>query len=132
MLNSNTLQSLQALKEKLEAERLAEREQLIKEYEMRQKSFNEKYGFKNAEELIDYIKSGKKIVSDCGDDSFQMVDGAIKHIYMAYNDVDMPIGREYKYKTFADFKKWVYAVLETGRDRNYGYIPTWFKERSEW
>lgn len=130
MLNSNTLQALQALKEKLEAERLAEREQLIKESEMRQKAFNEKYGFKNAEELIDYIKSGKKIVSDCGGDSFQMVDGAIKHIYM--DDVDMPIGREYKYKTFADFKKWVYAVLETGRDRNYGYIPTWFKERSEW
>lgn len=131
MLNSKGFQALEALKEKLEAERLAEQEQLIKESEMRQKAFNEKYGFRNAEELIDYIKSGKKVVSDFDGDSFQMVDGAIEHIYMAYNDIDMPIGRECKYKTFADFKKWVYAVLETGRDRNYGYIPSWFKERSE-
>ena len=64
--------------------------------------------FINAQEMIDYILSGKRIVAaDDPDEFFQLRDGKVFYQYIAYNDIDMPIGYSGKYETIEEFKNWV-------------------------
>lgn len=64
--------------------------------------------FTNAQEMIDYILSGKRIVADDDQNEFfQLRDGKVFHKYLEYNDIDMPKGYFVKYESIEEFKNWV-------------------------
>ena len=64
--------------------------------------------FTNAQEMIDYILSGKRIVADDDQNEFfQLHDGKVFHKYLEYNDIDMPIGYSSRYESIEEFKNWV-------------------------
>ena len=99
--NSNTLENLQAeMKAKEEKER-----KRVKQYKITRMK-KEGY-FQKAQELIDWILSGKRIVDDFEGGWMQLIDGRIINHYLAYNDIDMPIGFDNKSMSIEKFKEWV-------------------------
>ena len=99
--NSNTLENLQAeMKAKEEKER--KRVKQCKIARMKKEGY-----FQKAQELIDWILSGKQIVDDFEGGWMQLIDGRIIHHYLAYNDIDMPIGFDNKSMSIEKFKEWV-------------------------
>ena len=64
--------------------------------------------FTHAQEMIDYILSGKRIVADDDpNEFFQLRDGKVFHKYLEYNDIDMPRGYSGRYESIEEFKNWV-------------------------
>ena len=125
MKNSNGFAALQALKNEMEIERetaeLRWNEEMNKRYQERM----EKRGFRSPEEMIDYLMSGKKIVDRDGQ-SFQFVDGAVEFVYEVYDECVGPQGFGKKYETLAQFKQFVYGVLDKNKDGE--WMPNWLKE----
>jgi hypothetical protein len=62
----------------------------------------EKIGFVTPEEMIEYLKSGKRIIDRQGQ-SFQLVDGAVESIYEIYDECAGSYGFDKKYQTIAQF-----------------------------
>ena len=84
--------------------------------------------FTNAQEMIDYILSGKRIVAaDDPDEFFQLCDGKVFHKYLAYNDIDMPIGYFSKYETIEEFKIWVAECEEIQIKEHKTFVNYFFK-----
>lgn len=107
-----------------------EREQEFARYVQNEKDRMKKDGFfTKAQEIIDYILSGKRIVAaDDPNEFFQLRDGKVFHQYLAYNDIDMPIGYFSKYETIEEFKNWV-ADCEEMQIRNHEtFINHFFKK----
>lgn len=99
--NSNTLENLQTeMKAKEEKER-----KRVKQYKIARMK-KEGY-FQKAQELIDWILSGKRIVDDFEGGWMQLIDERIIHHYLVYNDIDMPIGFDNKSMSIEKFKEWV-------------------------
>ena len=99
--NSNTLENLQdEMKAKEEKER-----KRVKQYKIARMK-KEGY-FQKAQELIDWILSGKRIVDDFEGGWMQLIDERIIHHYLAYNDIDIPIGFDNKSMSIEKFKEWV-------------------------
>lgn len=87
----------------------------------------QKNSFKSKEEMLTYLKSGNRIADYYGypKEGLEMVDGKIKHTYMSYNEIDMPIGYSYKYYTEEEFMegdKFFHAD-----ECDFGYDSTWIK-----
>lgn len=125
MKNSNGFAALQALKNEMTIEREVEELRWNEEMNRRHQERMEKRGFRSPEEMIDYLMSGKKIVDRTGQ-SFQFVDGAVEFIYEVYDEFDGHQGFGKKYETLAQFKQFVYGVLDKNK---YGeWMPNWLKE----
>ena len=126
MKNSNGFKALQTLKEQYQIEH----ENHVKEAWERRNKLMEKIGFVTPEEMIEYLKSGKRIIDRQGQ-SFQLVDGAVESIYEIYDECAGPYGFGKKYQTLAQFKKFVYGELvpikEYTGDK---WLPTWVKDES--
>lgn len=125
MKNSNGFAALQALKNEMEIEREAAELRWTEEMNRRYQERMEKRGFRSPEEMIDYLMSGKKIVDRTGQ-SFQFVDGAVEFIYEVYDECVGPQGFGKKYETLAQFKQFVYGVLDKHKDGE--WMPNWLKE----
>lgn len=116
---------LQALKNKMTIEREAAELRWTEEMNKRYQERMEKRGFHSPEEMIDYLMSGKKIVDRDGQ-SFQLIDGAVEFVYEVYDECAGPQGFGKKYKTLAQFKNFVYEVLNKHKDGE--WMPNWLKE----
>lgn len=118
--------TLADLKNQLEKEREEEIARHIRNEETRMK----KAGFfTKAQEMIDYILSGKRIVAaDDPKEFFQLRDGKVFHQYLAYNDIDMPIGYFSKYETIEEFKNWVAECEELQIKNHATFINHFFKK----
>jgi len=125
MKNSNGFAALQALKNEMEIERESAELRWSEEMNRRYQERMEKRGFRSPEEMIDYLMLGKKIVDSIGQ-SFQFVDGAVEFVYEVYDECAGPQGFGKKYETLAQFKKFVYGVLDKHKDD--GWMPNWLKE----
>ena len=125
MKHSNGFAALEALKNEMENQRRIEQEIYFNEMRERRNRLMAKIGFKTPEEMIEYLMSGKKIVDRVGQ-SFQLVDGAVEMVYEIYDECAGPQGYGKKYKTLADFKKFVYGVLDKYRTDE--WMPVWVKE----
>lgn len=125
MKNSNGFAALQALKNEMEIEREAAELRWSEEMNRRYEERMQKRGFRSPEEMIDYLMSGKKIVDRTGQ-SFQFVDGAVEFIYEVYDECAGPQGYGKKYETLAQFKQFVYGVLDKNKDGE--WMPNWLKE----
>lgn len=118
--------TLADLKNQLEKEREQEIARNIRNEEARRK----KNGFfTNAQEMIDYILSGKRsVAADDLDEFFQLRDGKVFHQYLAYNDIDMPIGYSNKYESIEEFKNWVARCEEIQIKEHTTFINHFFKK----
>lgn len=125
MKNSNGFAALQALKNEMEIEREAAELRWSEEMNRRYQERMEKRGFRSPEEMIDYLMSGKKIVDRTGQ-YFQFVNGAVEFVYEIYDECAGPQGFGKKYETLAQFKKFVYGVLDKHKDGE--WMPNWLKE----
>ena len=98
------------LKKMLKEEEEA-RQRLVREMEDRKREYKEKYGFKSANEFIEWILSGKKAVSELDSrENITLVGDWVQFITEDYSDCDIPLGYSAKYKTIEEFKNWVYKI----------------------
>ena len=125
MKNSNGFDALQALKNEMTIEREAAELRWNAEMNRRYQERMEKRGFRAPEEMIDYLMSGNKIVDRTGQ-SFQFVNGAVEFVYEVYDECAGPQGFGKKYETLAQFKQFVYGVLDKNKDGE--WMPNWLKE----
>ena len=118
--------TLTDLKTQLEKEHEQEVALRIRNEETRMK----KEGFfTNAQEMIDYILSGKRIVAaDDPEEFLQLRDGKVFHKYLAYNGIGMPIGYFGKYESIEEFKNWVAKCEEIQIRDHATYINHFYKK----
>ena len=127
MKSSKGFAALEAMKNEMEAQRITEHKQHVKEAWERRNKLMEKIGFVTPEEMIDYLMSGKKIVDRQGQ-SFQLVDGAVEMIYEIYDECAGPMGYGKKIQTIASFKNFVYGVLAKHKEIDDDkWLPIWVK-----
>ena len=128
MKSSKGFAALEAMKNEMEAQRIAEHKQLVKESWERRNKLMEKIGFVTPEEMIEYLKSGKRIIDGQGQ-SFQLVDGTVESIYEIYDECAGPCGFGKEYQTLAQFKKFVYGKLVPSKEYTGDkWLPTWVKD----
>lgn len=117
--------------------KLKEEEQSKKEIEdIKEKEYLEKVGFKNREEVLDWVFSGHKLLEDNSNVCFGFDRGymlynkekdIIEHYTLMYNDIDMPIGMGIKTFSKKEFIKWTEWMEEQKDEFEKGYIPYWRK-----
>ena len=125
MKKTNGFAALQALKNEMEIERESTELRWTEEMNKRYQKRMEKRGFRSPEEMIDYLMSGKKIVDRTGQ-SFQFVNGAVEFVYEIYDECAGTQGFGKKYETLAQFKNFVYGVLNKNKDSE--WLPIWVKD----
>lgn len=92
----------------------------------------EKYHFKSAKEMIDYIYSGKEMVDEnnciCQDKIKLMDNGSIGHWSLWLTEDDCAVeGYYWRTQSKEDFEKWVNLISQEDHLDN-GYLPVWHKE----
>lgn len=127
MKGSKGFASLQVLKNEMDNQRKAEELRWREEMKERRNKLMEKVGFVTPEEMIDYIMRGGRITDREGQ-YFRLVDGMVEMIYEICDECRSSwFGR--KYKTLADFKKFVYGVLAKHKEQTGDkWMPTWVKD----
>lgn len=110
-----------------------EREQEFARRVQNEKAYMKKAGFfTNAQEMIDYILSGNRIVAaDDPNEFFQLRDGKVFRQYLAYNDIDMPIGYSDRYETIEEFKNWVAGCEEMQIKNHATFINHFLKKKNK-
>lgn len=92
----------------------------------------EKYHFKSAQEMIDYIYSGKVIVEEYNpifSDKIKLMDnGRVGHLslWLSYDDCAVE-GVYWKTQTKESFEEWVNEISQEDYLDN-GYLPLWHKQ----
>jgi hypothetical protein len=128
MKGSKGFASLQVLKNEMDNQRKAEELRWRKEMKERRNKLMERVGFVTPEEMINYIMRGGRITDREGQ-YFRLVDGMVEMIYEIYDEGAGPLGFGRKYKTLADFKKFVYGVLAKHKEQTGDkWMPTWVKD----
>jgi hypothetical protein len=92
----------------------------------------EKYHFKTAQEMIDYVYSGKEVTEGYNpiftDKIKLMDDGKIGHLSLWLSPDDCVVeGVYWKTQSKEDFEKWVNLISQE-EYLDDGYIPVWHKE----
>ena len=104
-------------KNSLTLEQLAEnmaKEKMAKTRENRssKKVFSDEY-FKTAEEMIDWVMSGKEIVNtEDLSEWMKLEDGKVLHHYFACTDTGTPLGYLKEHISIEEFKNWVITCEE--------------------
>jgi hypothetical protein len=91
----------------------------------------EKYHFKTAQEMIDYIYSGKEMIEEYNsiftDRIKMMEDDRIGHLSLWLSDDDCVVeGVYWKTQSKEDFEKWVNSISQEEHLED-GYLPVWHK-----
>lgn len=116
------------LKSQLEKEREQEVARCVRNKNARMKMDG---FFIKAQEMIDWVLSGKRIVAaDDPDEYYQLYNEKIVHQYLKYNDIDMPIGYCQKIETIEEFKNWV-AKCEEMQIREHKTFVNYFFKREK-
>lgn len=117
--NSLTLEQLaeNINKEKMEQER-AKRP--------KKKVFSDEY-FKTAEEMIDWVMSGKEIVNtEDLSEWMKLEDGKVLHHYFACTDTGTPLGYLKAHISIEEFKNWVLACEESSIKQGIPVVNEYF------
>lgn len=117
--NSLTLEQLaeNINKEKMEQER-AKRP--------KKKVFSDEY-FKTAEEMIDWVMSGKEIVNtEDLSEWMKLEDGKVLHHYFACTDTGTPLGYLKAHISIEEFKNWVITCEEISEQDGIPVVNEYF------
>lgn len=117
--NSLTLEQLaeNINKEKMEQER-AKRS--------KKKVFSDEY-FKTAEEMIDWVMSGKEIINtEDLSEWMKLEDGKVLHHYFACTDTGTPLGYLKEHISIEEFKNWVITCEEISEQDGIPVVNEYF------
>ena len=129
MKSSKGFAALETMKNEMEAQRIAEHKQRVKEAWERRNKLMEKIGFVTPEEMIDYLMNGGRITDREGQ-YFRFENGMVEVIYEIYDEGAGPQGFGRKYETLDEFKDFVYNILVKHREYNGDkWLPTWVKDK---
>ena len=118
-------------KNSLTLEQLAEnmtKEKMAKTREKRsnKKVFSDEY-FKTAEEMIDWVMSGKEIVNtEDLSEWMKLEDGKVLHHYFACTDTGTPLGYLKEHISIEGFKKWVITCEEISEQDGLPVVNEYF------
>lgn len=92
----------------------------------------EKYHFKTAQEMIDYVYSGKEVTEEYNsiftDKIKLMENGRVGHLSLWLTPDDCAVeGVYWKTQPKEDFEKWVNSISQEEHLED-GYLPVWHKE----
>lgn len=87
----------------------------------------EKEGYlHSAQEMIDYVLGGGKIVDNVEYSTMELVDGKIKHFHMFYSDIDAPLGYGYSSITIEEFIDWVHRCEQYQKEDKGEFVNEYF------
>ena len=119
------------LKNSLTLEQLAEnmaKEKMAKTRAKRssKKVFSDEY-FKTAEEMIDWVMSGKEIVNtEDLSEWMKLEDGKVLHHYFACTDTGTPLGYLKAHISIEEFKNWVITCEEISEQDDIPVVNKYF------
>ena len=88
--------------------------------------FSDEY-FKTAEEMIDWVMSGKEIVNtEDLSEWMRLEDGKILHHYFACTDTGTPLGYLKEHLSIEEFKKWVITCEEISEQQDIPVVNEYF------
>ena len=88
--------------------------------------FSDEY-FKTAEEMIDWVMSGKEIVNtEDLSEWMRLEDGKILHHYFACTDTGTPLGYLKECLSIEEFKKWVITCEEISEQQDIPVVNEYF------
>lgn len=97
--------------DKMLQEEAEAKQRLIDDMRNRRREHKEKFGFKSANEFIEWILSGKRAISESDAmENITLVGDLVQFTTEDYSDCDMPLGYSAKYMTIEEFKDWVYRI----------------------
>lgn len=134
LLNEKSLKVLNGVKENIKNNEERIHQELIEEKRQRKLEYYSAFGFKSRQELIDYVKSGNKIIR-ANDKGYMRLcpekgENMVLNLRESYDEIsDIPMGMECKYMTWDEFVKWT-ECFEDPRSKEFGYIECWVKETS--
>jgi hypothetical protein len=118
-------------KNSLTLEQLAEnmaKEKMAKTREKRssKKVFSDEY-FKTAEEMIDWVMSGKEIVNtEDLSEWMKLEDGKVLHHFFACTDTGTPLGYLKEHISIEEFKNWVITCEEISEHNHIPVVNEYF------
>lgn len=90
------------------------------------KVFSDEY-FKTAEEMIDWVMSGKAIVNtEDLSEWMRLEDGKVLHHYFACTDTGTPLGYLKEHISIEEFKNWVITCEEISERQNIPVVNEYF------
>ena len=90
------------------------------------KVFSDEY-FKTAEEMIEWVMSGKEIVNtEDLSEWMRLEDGKILHHYFACTDTGTPLGYLKEHLSIEEFKKWVITCEEISEQQDIPVVNEYF------
>lgn len=90
------------------------------------KVFSDEY-FKTAEEMIDWVMSGKEIVNtEDLSEWMRLDDGKVLHHYFACTDTGTPLGYLKEHLSIEEFKKWVITCEEISEQQDIPVVNEYF------
>lgn len=100
--------TLEQLSENIKKEKMAQ----VRKKRSSKKVFSDEY-FKTAEEMIDWVMSGKEIVNtEDLSEWMRLEDGKVLHHYFACTDTGTPLGYLKEHISIEEFKNWVITCEE--------------------
>lgn len=114
--------TLEQLSENITKERMAE----ARQKRSNEKVFSDEY-FKTAEEMIDWVMSGKEIVNtEDLSEWMRLEDGKVLHHYFACTDTGTPLGYLKEHISIEEFKNWVISCEEISERQNIPVVNEYF------
>lgn len=123
MLNAIGIEKLQSIKNEYDEIRALEEKERRRIWQEER----EKYGFRSAQELIDWVYSGKRISIHSTGDYMELENDKIVHVFMDFDDCVGPLGWTKAYQSKECFENWVKTVLVESMYN--GYIDFWYKDK---
>ena len=114
--------TLEQLSENIKQEKIAQ----ARAKRSNKKVFSDAY-FKTAEEMIDWVMSGKTIVNTEDLSEWMMLeDGKVLHHYFACTDTGTPLGYLKEHISIEGFKDWVLTCEEISERQNIPVVNEYF------
>lgn len=114
--------TLEQLAENMAKEKMAK----IRAKRSSKEVFSDEY-FKTAEEMIDWVMSGKEIVNtEDLSEWMRLEDEKILHHYFACTDTGTPLGYLKEHLSIEEFKKWVITCEEISEQQDIPVVNEYF------
>lgn len=133
ILSEKSMDMLKSVKADIDYRESKEHNEMVERINQRKREYYFENGFKNRQELIDYVKGGNKIVRSEFEGYMRLCpekgENVVLNLRETYDEhSDIPMGMECKYMTWDEFVKWT-EWMDEPRNKEQGYIDYWIKEK---
>lgn len=132
ILSEKSMDMLQFVKTDIEERENAAHYEMIERIKQRKREYYSAKGFKNRQELIDYVKGGNTIYRDELEGYMRLCpekgENVVVNYRMTYDEyTDVPMGMKNEYLSWDEFVKWT-EWMDEPRVKEQGYVDYWVKE----